>query len=295
MGEGWQSSEGGFDGERPSIMKKLFLLSALALMSALQFTAQTLRVNGINYNVYDAANGYVEIAEGSTNVFGRFVFPGYVEDGGNEYKVKRVAEYAFFYVTGALEMTFEDGLSEIQQFGISYCENLRTINLPRTLRTLGQGCLSRNVSLPMIAFNEGLTTIEKFACMGCASLTEVYLPSTLTTINKEAFKECPVTDIYCYATTAPWVNPNAFTDAKGTQLYEQITLHVLPGCAETYAADATWGKCNIVEDLEETESISTATATSSKCLDQYFDLQGRPVSTGTKSGLFIQGGKKVIR
>lgn len=276
-------------------MKKLFLLSALALMSALQITAQTLRVNGINYKVYDAANGYVEITEGSTNVFGRFVFPGYVEDGGNEYKVKRVAEYAFFYVTGALEMTFEDGLSEIQQFGISYCENLRTINLPRTLRTLGQGCLSRNVSLPMIAFNEGLTTIEKFACMGCASLTEVYLPSTLTTINKEAFKECPVTDIYCYATTAPWVNPNAFTDADGTQLYEQITLHVLPGCAETYAADATWGKCNIVEDLEETESISTATTTGSKCLDQCFDLQGRPVSTGTKAGLFIQGGKKVIK
>lgn len=275
-------------------MKKLFLLSALVLMSALQITAQTLRVNGINYKVYDAANSYVEITEGSTNVFGRFVFPGYVEDGdGNEYKVKRVAEYAFFYVTGALEMTFEDGLSEIQQFGISYCENLRTINLPRTLRTLGQSCLSRNVSLPMIAFNEGLTTIEKFACMGCASLTEVYLPSTLTTINKEAFKECPVTDIYCYATTAPWVNPNAFTDAKGHELYEQITLHVLPGCAETYAADATWGKCNIVEDLEETAGISTAT--SRKCDNQYFDLQGRPVSMGTKAGLFIQGGKKVLK
>lgn len=294
MGEGWQSSEGGFDGERPSIMKKLFFLSALALMSALQITAQTtLRVNGINYNVYDAANGYVEIAEGSTNVFGRFVFPGYVEDGGNEYKVKRVAEYAFFYVSGALEMTFEDGLSEIQQFGISYCENLRTINLPRTLRTLGPSALCRNGSLSQIAFPEGFTTIDRFVCMGCTSLSEVYLPSTLTTINKEAFKECPVNDIYCYATTAPWVNPNAFTDGEGHELYEQITLHVLPGCAETYAADATWGKCNIVEDLEETAGISTAT--SRKCDNQYFDLQGRPVSMGTKAGLFIQGGKKVLK
>lgn len=277
-------------------MKKLFLLSALALMSALQITAQTLRVNGINYNVYDAANGYVEIAEGSTNVFGRFVFPGYVEDGGNEYKVKRVAEYAFFYVSGALEMTFEDGLSEIQQYGISYCENLRTINLPRTLRTLGPSALCRNGSLSQIAFPEGFTTLDRFVCMGCSSLAEIYLPSTLTTIGKEAFKECgAVTDIYSYATTAPWVNPNAFTDGEGHELYEQITLHVLPGCGKAYASDATWSKCTIVEDLGETEGVKTINVNENVNENPAYDLQGRVLSGAYVKGLVIAGGKKVIK
>lgn len=273
-------------------MKKSLLLSALVIMSAAQAFAQSFKVGGIAYKVYDADKNYVEVTEGSSNAFGHFVIPGYVTNNGVDYKVKRVAEYAFFTAASAFDITFEEGVTEIQQFAISYCSNLTAINLPKSLRTLGQSCFSRNEKLPSIAFPEGFTTIEKFACMGCSSLREVTFPSTLTTINKQAFKECPVIEIYSYATTAPWVNPNAFDD------YSQIVIHVLPGYAESYEEDATWGKCTIVEDLGEEDVVGMkSVSTTASAESRAYDLQGRvaPQGAASPSGIRILNGKKTVR
>lgn len=268
-------------------MKKILLLSALVIMSAAQAFAQTFKVGGIAYKVYDADKSYVEVTEGSTNAFGHFVIPGYVTNNGVDYKVKRVAEYAFFTAASAFDITFEEGVTEIQQFAISYCDNLTAITLPKSLRTLGQSCFARNTKLPSIVFPEGFTTVEKFACMGCSSLKEVTFSSTLTTINKQAFSECPVTDIYSYATKAPWVNPNAFDS------YENITIHVLPGCADNYTEDATWSKCTILEDLgEEVVGVKTV-STDADNAAKTFDLQGRVATSG--HGLIIKNGQKILR
>lgn len=268
-------------------MKKILLLAALAIMSAAQAFAQTFNVGGMAYKIYDTNNNYVEVTEGSSNAFGHFTIPGYATYNGVDYKVKRVAEYAFFTAASAFDITFEEGVTEIQQFAISYCDNLTAINLPRSLRTLGQSCMARNKSLPSIAFPEGLTTIEKFTCMGCTSLKEVTFPSTLTTINKEAFKECPVMEIYSYATKAPWVNPNAF------QNYDQIVIHVLPGYADVYTEDATWGQCTIVDDLG-VEVVGVKSINTSAAHDaNIYDLQGR--ATDSAHGILIQHGKKVVR
>lgn len=267
-------------------MKKILLLAALAIMSAAQAFAQSFNVGGMAYKVYDASNSYVEVTEGCTNAFGHFTIPGYVTYNGVDYKVKRVAEYAFFTAASAFDITFENGVTEIQQFAISYCDNLTAITLPKSLRTLGQSCFARNKNLPAIAFPEGFTTIEKFACMGCTSLKEVTFPSTLTTINKQAFKECPVIEIYSYATTAPWVNPNAFDN------YDQIVIHVLPGSVESYENDATWGQCTIVDDLGQ-EAVGVKSATAGNADAKTYDLQGR--AANQSEGVLIKNGKKVIR
>lgn len=273
-------------------MKKILLLSALAIMSAVQALAQSFNVGGIAFKVYDTNNSYVEVTEGSNNAFGHFVIPGYVTNDGVDYKVKRVGEYAFFTAASAFDITFEEGVTEIQQFAISYCPNLTAINLPKSLRTLGQSCFARNEKLPSITFPEGLTTIEKFACMGCTSLKEVTFPSTLTTINKEAFKECPVIEIYSYATKAPWVNPNAF------QNYDQIVIHVLPGCADAYTEAETWSQCTIVDDLgDEVVGVKTVSTTASTATKTY-DLQGRVLpkdAASSANGIRIQNGKKTMR
>lgn len=270
-------------------MKKILLFSALIMLGAMQSFAQTFTVGGIAYKVYDAAMSYVEVTEGSNNAFGHFVIPGYVTNNGVDYKVKRVGEYAFFTAASAFDITFEEGVTEIQQFAISYCNNLTAINLPKSLRTLGQSCFSRNEKLPSIAFPEGFTTIEKFALMGCSSLKEVTFPSTLTTINKQAFKECPVIEIYSYATKAPWVNPNAFDN------YDQIVIHVLPGCAGSYEEDATWSQCTIVEDLGQEvvgmEAVSTTAPTAAKT----YDLQGRVLPKDADGGVRILNGRKIMR
>lgn len=267
-------------------MKKFFLLSALVIMSAAQTFAQTFNVGGMAYKVYDANNSYVEVTEGSTNAFGHFTIPGYVTNAGVDYKVKRVGEYAFFYAASAFDVTFEEGVTEIQQFAFSYCDNLTAINLPKSLRTLGQSCFARNNSLPAITFPEGLKTIEKFACMGCTSLKAITFPSTLTTINKQAFSECPVTDIYCYATEAPWVNPNAFDH------YEDITIHVLPGYGKVYAEAETWSQCNIVDDLGS-EVVGVKSVSTSAAAAPVYDLQGR--ANTNAGGILIQHGKKTIK
>lgn len=271
-------------------MKKSLILSVLIMLGAVQAFAQTFNVGGVAYKVYDASNSYVEVTEGSSNTFGKFTIPGYVTYNGVDYKVKRVAEYAFFTVDALHEISFDEGVSEIQQFAICYCNNLTAINLPKSLRTTGQSVFARNTKLPSITFPEGFTTVEKFALMGCTSLKEITFPSTLTTINKEAFKECPVIEIYSYATTAPWVNPNAFDN------FEDIVLHVLPGCGKAYAEADSWSRCTIVEDLDQ-EVVGVKSISADKGADngaaKTYDLQGRAATQNT--GVLIKNGKKVIR
>lgn len=80
------------------------------------------------------------------------------------------------------EVRLPEGLVLVGAYAFSFCKELRTVNFPSTLRTIGEGAFD-NAPLESIVLNEGLESIGKYAFWGSRKLRSVILPSTLRTYS----------------------------------------------------------------------------------------------------------------
>lgn len=81
------------------------------------------------------------------------------------------------------------------QAAFMYCTNLKSINLPVTQKTLPVSFLEGCTSLESIELPATLTTISSDAFYGCSKLANVNLHEGLTTINQRAFYNCKLAEI----------------------------------------------------------------------------------------------------
>ena len=111
-----------------------------------------------------------------------------------------------------------EGITNIPAWAFAMYENLRSIHLPSTLKTIGWSALEEtalwNVWLP-----EGLETIESYAFM-MTPFSTVSIPSTVTEIGERAFGYCEsLASVGCYAATPPTLGSNAFGDSPVETFY----------------------------------------------------------------------------
>ncbi|MBR5687234.1 MAG: leucine-rich repeat protein [Prevotella sp.] len=178
----------------------------------------TVTIDGINYRLN--ADGTATVVAGDYADLTAVNIPETVTNGGED-----------FTVTG------------IQRWAFMECEALTSVTLSPYMTTLERGTFYGCTNLTDITIPEGVTTIEQFALCGCTSLTSITIPESVTSIEIGAFNECPLTEIYSYATTPPSVeSDNAFS------CYNTATLHVPAGCVEAYQGANIWSNfANIVE------------------------------------------------
>ena len=82
-----------------------------------------------------------------------------------------------------------DGIEKIHMTGM-YCQNLRKISFPASVKEIGDGCFYVCTSLESVEFSEGLETLGEANFMMCENLTSVVLPSTLKKIGTLSFFDC---------------------------------------------------------------------------------------------------------
>lgn len=99
------------------------------------------------------------------------------------------------YINGQLleEAVFSD-ITEIKPYTFASCASIKSISLPNTVKTIGEGAF-RGTSVEELIIPEGTTTINAGAFASCANLKKVVLPSTLTQIYQDAFSNS--TNINC--------------------------------------------------------------------------------------------------
>ena len=87
-------------------------------------------------------------------------------------------------------VVFEGDVTEIGERSFQACKNLTSIEMPKTVKTIGL-CAFSESGLKEITIPEGVTTICEQAFAGCENLEKVEIPSTVTTIGEWAFSMNP--------------------------------------------------------------------------------------------------------
>ncbi len=171
-------------------MKKILLfLFAVALSQVAN--AETLTVDGINYNIVSNADFTCEVTSG--NYSGGIAIPETIEDYGTPYTVVGIGSYAFEWCDQLLNVIIPETVTYINNYAFYYCTNLTKVTLP-----------------------ESLTSIGNYAFYECSSLTEITIPENVTSIGNNAFNDC-------YSLTTLNFNAVACTSCSSSSFPSSIT------------------------------------------------------------------------
>ncbi len=98
--------------------------------------------------------------------------------------------FNMFSHSGLTSIKLPEGLVSIERSVFYGCENLKAIELPQSLRDIGEFAFSECSSLSTIKVPEGVTEINNYTFANCTNLVSVDLPESLTSIGDGAFVEC---------------------------------------------------------------------------------------------------------
>lgn len=192
---------------------------------------------------------------------------------------KRKFGYGVFQQCFVLtEVNLPSDFGEISDAMFSKCTSLKRIELPGSLKTIGEKAFEES-GLEEVRIPEGVTSIGENAFDNCKNLKTVFLPKSLKKIGTGAFwcgtwdSADPLTDVYCFRETPPESYYSIFHDAgKGKNLY------VPAGAEERYKADEHWRNFNI-HGIDVT-AVGQVKAAAKDGEASFYDLSGRLIGKG---------------
>ena len=223
-------------------------------------------VNGLNYSYLDG--------KGTATVIGRadeelrnITIPATVSIDGKKYNVKEVGVGAF-QGCGIDTLIIQEGVEVISRNAFrENWGNLRSVTLPTSLRTIGEGAFYYCYGIRNLIIPNGVTSIGKEAFRQCYNIQKLELPATLTSIGEYAFYPARnlsiVTSriinpfeigqsVFCSDYSSYWDN----TEQKEVYSYtkSEATLYVPNGTKSAYQAIDGW---NMFADIIEGELKET--------------------------------------
>lgn len=135
----------------------------------------------------DASNlfKYGENEDGTLTIYGydgtdeTVVFP-------SEIAGKKVSRIVCAYNKNTKYVIISEGIINLEHT-FNGCENLETVSLPSTLKTIGSCTFSCCYNLSNITLPEGLTSIGDYAFEGCNSIEKLVIPDSVTDIEENSF------------------------------------------------------------------------------------------------------------
>ena len=189
------------------------------------------------------------------------------------------------------EITYGDYVTEIQQHELIECNSLKKVNLGKNITSIGalafSGCdLISSIDLPAI-----LTSIGEEAFVWCPIET-IRIPASVSTIEKNAFRNTAMKNIYCYGTIPAVCNGWIFEGISKNNM----TLHYPQGTRDAYKAAECWKEFFDDHAVEFDASGINAITIDDVQNCKVYNLKGQQVdSQTTQKGLYILNGKKIIR
>ena len=159
---------------------------------------------------------------------------------------------AFSECSHLTSVTIPNSVTSIGSFAFSGCSGLTSVSIGNSVTSIGKWAFEDCSGLISVTIPNSVTSISDCAFDGCSGLTSVIIPNSVTSIGDHAFWGCfYLKNLYCLAADVPTMVKNAF------DYYNTVTLHVLAGCVEKYAAVEPW------KNFKEIKEITTAITDSS--------------------------------
>ena len=158
-----------------------------------------------------------------------------------------VGNGAFTNCSNLASITFSEGLTEIGGYCFDGSGELRTLQLPSTLRTLGIEAFSES-GLAAIDLPEGLESLPDSCFYLCRNLMRVKLPSTLKRIGELCFDACTKLASVEIPDSVVEMGKGAFMSCEGLS---QVTL----GKGLTTLPEKAFYLCKSLKSVEIPENI----------------------------------------
>ena len=107
---------------------------------------------------------------------------------------------AFRNLDGVSNIYMLDGMLYIGEYAFAGCSNLKSVELPGTLKVLGKGAFEDCTSLERIVFPDELEVIPADAFKNCTSLKEIVIPASVKKIDESAFAGCSALESIIFET-----------------------------------------------------------------------------------------------
>lgn len=141
----------------------------------------------------------------------------------------------------------EDEISDIQENGVPL---LAEVEIPASVKSIGDGAFQGCSSLAEIKIPENVETIGNSAFKGCQTLTEVVIPEKVAVIAPSAFESCESLKKVELPENVKTIGESAF---KGCQTLKEIKL---PEKVETIQTSA-FESCASLTKVEIPQSVKT--------------------------------------
>ena len=287
-------------------MRKLFLLIVLTVGSFSAIHAEitwtlsddgTLTISGTDMPDYqsraeipwseDWDNVKKIVIEDGVTCIGRdaFVSCRYATSVTIPNTVTSIGYEAFSGCSSLTSITIPESVTSIGYGAFSDCSGLTSIVIPNSVTSIGAYAFSGCSGLTSFTIPSSVMRIEERTFFGCSSITSIIIPESVTSIGEMQFKGGALSSITNYATTPQEIEGHTFND------YDNVILHVLPGCKAVYEAADYWGRFTIVEDL--TTGIDAVEGSAMMSDDKIFSISGQQLDKAAR-GVNIINGKKVL-
>lgn len=173
-----------------------------------------------------------------------------------------------FYKSSVVSVQLPDSLKSLGNNAFAGCSQLTTINLPNSLTTIGNGAFKDCTSLENITLPNRLKAIGKDVFNGCLKLKPLTLPASVTSIGETAFRGCAAFTTITLPDSVTEIGNSAFEGcAKLTSVTMPANLtkignSAFKGCAELLSLDIPAGVTelgqNIIENCKKLTEVNIA-------------------------------------
>ena len=150
--------------------------------------------------------------------------------------VKVLGGRSFYHSDNLTSLILPDGLTTVEDGGLSFCQNLQTVYIPSSLTSIGGYFLSFS-KVEDVKILEGVTELSYQFLDKCSALKTLELPASLTTPGWLFCGDCTaLQSVTCKAATPPALESNAFKNV----VLAGVTLKVPAGSISDYQNAPIW-------------------------------------------------------
>ena len=210
----------------------------------------TIDVDSLRYTLN--SDGTATVSECLYKMTPDINIPSTVNDGTQNYTVKKIGRYAFDGKRFITSVTFPETLEYMDYCSFRYCSGLTAVNIPASLKELSSSNFSECTSLQTVTIAAGsqLTKVDEAAFYNCNKLTSINLPSTVTEIGTSAFIYCKGLTTFTMPASLTTLKSSAFNGCKG------LTSITLPSGVTTISNSAFYD-CTGLTEMTIPSSVTT--------------------------------------